>query len=66
MPTLRTAKVLVRGNGMTPQEMLARLVRRNWNIDNFDYEKAFSRDNEYNKYLEYQYYKNNGRLRGEI
>ena len=65
MPTLRTARLLAKGNGKTPQEMLERLKRINWNIDRFGYEKAFSRDNEYNEYLRYQYLKNNGRLRGE-
>ena len=66
MPTLRTARMLARGNGKTPQEMLSRLEKRNWDWDKFGPEKAFKRDNEYNEYLKYQYYKNNGMLGGEI
>ena len=66
MPTLRTARLLARGNGKTPQEMLTRLKRIEWNIDKFGYEEAFRRDDEFNEYLKYQYYKNNGMLRGEI
>lgn len=65
MVTLRTARALYRGNGLTPQEGLARLQRINWNIDKFGYLEAFRRDNEYNEYLKYQYLKNNGKLGGE-
>ena len=65
MPTLHTARMLARGNGKTPQEMLSRLKRIDWNIDNFGFEKAFVRDDEYNEYLKYQYQKNNGMLGGE-
>ena len=65
MPTLRIARLLARGNGKTPQEMLSRLEKRNWDIDKFGFKKAFVRDNEFNEYLKYQYYKNNGRLGGE-
>ena len=65
MPTLRTARLLARGNGKTPQEMLSRLERIDWNIDKFGMEEAMKRDDEYNEYLKYQYLKNNGRLGGE-
>ena len=57
MPTLRTARMLARGNGKTPQEMLTRLVT----IDRYMVKAGMLEAME--KYGES---KNNLSLRGEI
>ena len=60
MPT-RTARLLSRGNGHTPEEEESILQRRNRDIEKGGYEKAFKRVT----YEKYEYQKNNGRLGGK-
>ena len=62
MPT-KTAKLLSRGNGHTPEEEESILQQRQRDIDLHGYGYAFKRDSVMT-FEKYEYQKNNGRLGG--
>jgi len=61
MPT-RTARLLSRGNGYTPEEEEEILQGRRRDINLYGYGYAFEKDSLMS-YEKYEYQKNNGRLR---
>ena len=64
MPT-RTARLLSRGNGHTPEEEEIRQQRLQRDINLHGYGYAFKRDSVMT-FEKYEYQKNNNRLRGEF
>ena len=64
MPT-KTARLLARGNGHTPEEEESILQRRQRDINLHGYGYAFKRDSVMS-YEKYEYQKANNKLRGKF